>query len=93
MDHTSILRSTRITEKASLHQGLSIYTFDVAPAATKRDIMRAVHSLYKVKPTKVAIVQVPSKKTRNVRTGKTGIKKGGKKAYVYLKKGDSISLS
>ena len=61
--------------------------------ARKRDIVRAVQALYKVKPRKVAIVQVPLKKVRNMRTGKTGVKKAGKKAYVYLKQGDVITIS
>ena len=92
-DYSHILKHARITEKASMHQAGSVYTFDVAAAATKRDIAKAVQSLYKVKPVKVAIVQVPTKMTRNMRTGKMGVKRGGKKAYVYLKQGDSITTT
>ena len=92
-DHTQILKHARITEKASMHQGANVYTFDVAPAATKRDIARAVQSLYKVKPRKIAVVRIPEKEVRNMRTGKSGVKKGGKKAYVYLKQGDTIAVS
>lgn len=92
-DHTTILKHARITEKASMHQGSGVYTFDVSERATKRDIIRAVQSLYKVKPVKVALARVPAKKVRHMRTGKLGTKQGGKKAYVYLKPGDSISLS
>ena len=29
----------------------------------------------------------------DARTGKSGVKRGGKKAYVYLKKGDTISIA
>ncbi|HEY4516360.1 50S ribosomal protein L23 [Candidatus Kaiserbacteria bacterium RIFCSPHIGHO2_02_FULL_54_11b] len=92
-DYSHILKHTRITEKASMHQGSGVYTFDVAPRATKRDIMRAVQALYKVVPRKVAIVTVPAKKVRHMRTGREGVKKGGKKAYVYLKKGETITIS
>jgi len=93
MDYSHILQHARITEKATMHQGANVYTFDVAPNATKRDVLRAVQALYKVKPVKVATVVVPEKKVRNMRTGKVGVKKSGKKAYVYLKQGDTIQMS
>jgi hypothetical protein len=32
------------------------------------------------------------KSVRHARTGKTGMKGGGKKAYVYLKSSDSINI-
>lgn len=92
-DYSPILTQARITEKASWHQSAGVYTFNVASNATKRDIVRAVQALYKVKPRKVAIVQVPLKKVRHMKTGREGVKKGGKKAYVYLKKGDTIQMS
>lgn len=88
-----MLKHARITEKASMHQAASVYTFDVPAAVTKRDIARAVHALYKVQPVKVAVVKVPSKNVRSMRTGKRGVKRGGKKAYVYLKQGDSITIT
>lgn len=93
MDYSHILKHARITEKASMHQGGNVYTFDVASNATKRDIARAVQALYKVKPVKVATVMVPEKKVRNMRTGKIGIKKGSKKAYVFIKQGETITIS
>ncbi len=93
MDYSHILKHARITEKATMHQESGVYTFDVASNATKRDIVRAVQALYKVVPRKVAIVAVPAKKVRHMRTGREGIKKGGKKAYVFLKKGETLSIS
>ncbi|RJQ33595.1 50S ribosomal protein L23 [Candidatus Parcubacteria bacterium] len=88
-----ILKHARITEKASMQQAGNVYTFDVASNATKRDIVRAVQALYKVKPLKVAIVRVPEKKVRSMKTGKIGVKQGSKKAYVYVKQGESITIS
>lgn len=88
-----ILKHAHITEKATMHQAGSVYTFDVATSATKRDVIRAVEAIYKVKPQKVAMVKVPSKKVRSARTGKVGVKQGGKKAYVYLKSGETITVS
>jgi large subunit ribosomal protein L23 len=92
-DRSNVLKHARITEKASMMSADSIYVFDVAQSATKRDISRAVQALYKVIPTKIAIVLVPAKKVRHMRTGRIGMKKGGKKAYVYLKKGETITIS
>ena len=88
-----VLRNPRITEKASSHMGVGVYAFDVAERATKRSIMQAVYALYNVRPRSVHVVTVPRKVRRSTRTGKRGMTGGGKKAYVYLKKGDSITLA
>ena len=91
-DLTRVLQHARITEKASMHQGAGVYTFDIAAGATKRDILQAVKKLYNVTPRKVAVVTVRPKNVRSARTGKVGVKSGGRKAYVYLKQGDSITF-
>lgn len=88
-----VLQSPRITEKASMHMEKSAYVFDVAQDANKRQIAAAINAIYKVQPRKVAIVNVKPKATRNMRTGQKGIKGGGKKAYVYLKKGETITIA
>ena len=88
-----VLKNPRITEKATMHQSVGVYTFDVAERATKQDIAAAVRQTYKVTPRKVRIVVVPSKTTRSMKTGRTGVKSGGKKAYVYLKSGETITIS
>ncbi len=92
-DISSVLKHARITEKASMHQSSGVYTFDIAERATKRDVIQAVRSLYKVTPRMVRVVSVPVKTRRNVRTGKLGMTGGGKKAYVYLKKGENITIA
>jgi ribosomal protein L23 len=89
----NVLTQARITEKASDVAQSGVYTFDISANATKRDIMQAVKSLYGVTPRKVAVVTIKSKTRRNARTGKTGIKKGGRKAYVYLKSGETITIA
>jgi large subunit ribosomal protein L23 len=88
-----ILKTPRITEKATMHAGAGVYVFDVADRATKRSIAEAVSSVYNVRPRMVRIVTIPTKMRRNMRTGKSGTSRGGKKAYVYLKKGDIITVS
>jgi len=88
-----VLSRPRITEKATMLQGGNVYSFDVAERATKNDIARAVKTLYGVHPRKIAVVRIPRKNVRNMRTGKRGMKGGGKKAYVYLTQGETITVS
>ncbi len=92
-DLSHVLTQARITEKASMHMADSVYTFNVASDATKRDVLRAVQALYKVTPRMVRVVNIPMKSIRHARTGKMGMKGGGKKAYVYLKKGETITIA
>ena len=92
-DLTHVLSHARITEKASMHSEQGVYTFNIAMSATKRDIKQAVFALYKVMPRAVRVLSVPTKVRRNAKTGKTGVTTIGKKAYVYLKKGETLDLS
>lgn len=92
-DYAFVLRSPRITEKASMAMEGFAYVFDVAPDANKKQIMAAVQQVYKVKARKVAIVNTKPKMVRNMRTGKKGMKGGYKKAYVYLEKGATITIA
>jgi large subunit ribosomal protein L23 len=93
MTHTlsHIIKIPRITEKGAISAEHNAYVFNVMPAATKYQIAKAVEEIYKVKPVKVNVVNIPSKKTFT--KGKRGTKGGGRKAYVYLKKGDQIQVA
>jgi len=87
----NVLLRPRITEKAALGADkLNVYVFEVTQSATKKSISDSVHEVYGVVPEKVRVTAIPSK--RVFVRGKKGVKKGGKKAYVYLKKGDKIEL-
>ena len=85
-----IILSPRITEKAAKSAGDNVYTFNVATTASKIEIMKAIEDLYGVKPVKVATTRIQYKPVQ--RRGIFGHKGGGKKAMVYLKKGDTIEL-
>lgn len=90
---TIILTAPRITEKATDLVAKNVYTFDVASSATKSEIIKAVKAAYKVTPLSVRTITIPTKVTMpRGRRGKPGTKAGGKKAYVYLKKGDKIEV-
>ncbi len=85
-----VLLRPRITEKASLNAESNVYTFEVAVHATEREVRNAITDMYKVTPVKVNMATIP---TKNVFVrGKAGVKGGGKKAYVYVKKGDKIEF-
>lgn len=87
----NVLLRPRITEKAALGADKSnVYIFEVLPSATKKSISASVRDAYGIKPEKVRVVTIPSKQV--FIRGKRGVKSGGKKAYVYLKKGDKIEL-
>ncbi len=89
---TSIIKNPRITEKATLLLESACYTFDVENGATKSEIIKAVKELYKVTPKAVRTVAVTSKKVTSRKSNKVGYTSAGRKAYVYLKKGDKIEV-
>lgn len=86
----TVIESPRITEKAAYRAEKGVYVFNVTPRSNKTQIAQAILAIYNVKPVKVNITQI-TKKSVMLR-GKRGTKGGGKKAYVYLKKGDSIEI-
>lgn len=88
---TTLLRP-RLTEKAVDGMGRNVYVFDIALRANKIQVRTAIKSVYKVEPVKVTITTIPSKTKRNARTGRMGVHGGGKKATVYLKAGETISV-
>ena len=89
----AILHSPRITEKASLLAEQGAYVFNVAKDANKVQIAEAIRAMYKVTPRKITIVPVKSKETYTRGTNRHSKTASGKKAYVYLKKGETIELA
>lgn len=88
----NVLIKPRITEKAVGKSDQNVYTFVVARTATKYDVADAVRALYNVTPVKVNIVNKAPRKTHSSAKGRAVSVPGLKKAYVYLKAGDSITL-
>ena len=85
-----VIRNPRITEKAAHISDQNVYTFDVAPGAGKIEIAKAVKAIYNLTPVKVNVSAIPTK--RVFRATHIGVKRGGRKAYVFLKKGDKIEF-
>ena len=91
-DLSSVIEGLRITEKSVKLGENNVYTFRVRRDATKFQVRDAVKAIYSVTPVKVNIVnkkpasRLSGSKNRMVKVP------GMKKAYVYLKKGDTINL-
>lgn len=88
----AVLVKPRITEKAVMQNDKGVYTFMVAKEATKYTVASAITALYKVTPVKVNIVNKKPTSTMSRARGREVTVAGYKKAYVYLKKGDTITL-
>ncbi len=86
----NLIKNPRVTEKASFAYEHNMYTFDVEKSANKTEIKKAIFTLYKVKPVKVNILAVPPRHT--MLKGRMSLIGAGKKAIVYLKKGDKIEF-
>jgi len=86
-----LIKGPRITEKSAIASEKSIYTFNVAPEANKNEVKKAIKLIYGVSPVKVSITQITKKNV--TRRGKEGVKQGGKKAVVHLKKGEKITFA
>lgn len=86
----SVIMAPRITEKAAHISDNRVYTFDVFPKATKTDVAKAIKEIYGVTPVRVNVSAIPTKQV--FRRNRLGLKGGGRKAYVYLKKGDKIEF-
>lgn len=91
-DFSWVIVRPRITEKATLLFEKGVYAFEVSPRATARDVSFAIQALYKVVPKKVNMLKTPAT-TKRSRRGGTMRVPGVFKAYVFLQKGDTITLA
>lgn len=90
---SDVLRRPWLSEKALIGTEAGVYVFEVPPAATKTDVAAAIEAIYKVSPKKVRMVNLPAKrKALRTRRG-LGAQAARHKAYVYLKKGDTIQFA
>ncbi|MCL9971962.1 MAG: 50S ribosomal protein L23 [Candidatus Pacebacteria bacterium] len=89
----NVIRRPRLTEKAANLSTFNVYTFEVTPTATKHEVVAALKALYKVTPQRVNMVNTKGKKVfLRTRRG-FGVQNRMRKAYVFLKKGDSIDFA
>ena len=88
--YSNILIKPRITEKTSFITEDGAYTFDISLRASKPEVAKAMKEIYGVTPVKIRTIRIPSKAV--VSRGKAGATSQGKKAIVYLKKGERIEF-
>ena len=86
----TVLLSPVVSEKAAMAAETQQYAFRVATDATKREIGRAVETLFEVEVDRVQVVNVKGKKKRFGQ--RSGTRQDWRKAYVRLKAGHSIDL-
>ena len=91
INYLDTIRSPIITEKATTLSEQNKIVFKVHENASKDSIKKNVEKIFKVKVIKVNTINKKTK-TKIVR-GKTGTKKGFKKAIITLKKGQTIDLA
>lgn len=89
----NVLKRPWFSEKALIGTENGVYVFEVPEAVTKHDVMNAIKKTYNVEPVKVNIVNLPAKK-KALRTRRgVGTRARRHKAYVYLKKGETITFA
>jgi len=87
-DPVDIIIKPILSEKSARLKGDNIYTFIVAPQATKTQIKEAIEEIFKVRVRQVNIANRKGKKKRlGVHQGRTS---SWKKAIVILHKGEII---
>lgn len=89
-----IIRRPIITEKSNYQNRiLQQYVFEVDQDATKKMVKEAIEELFDVTVLRVNIINLPTKRSRNLRTRQmTNRRKAYKKAIVSLAPGDTISV-
>ena len=87
---TSVIIRPHITEKSGLLSQSGVYTFVITRNANKDSIAKAIKTLFKVTPVKIALLNNPAKKVF-VR-GKRGSVAGIRKAVITVKKGEKIDF-
>jgi large subunit ribosomal protein L23 len=87
-----VIKTMRLTEKSNkLSANYGQYTFEVFPSATKHTVREAVEQAFKVKVTRVNIINRVGKPKRS-RRGLPTTGSDSKRAIVTLKQGDKIEL-
>jgi large subunit ribosomal protein L23 len=82
--------SYRITEKAARLGNTNTYVFNLETDINKIELKKELEATYKVQVLSINVINTKTKKVFS--RGRFGVKGGGKKVYVTLKKGDAIVL-
>ncbi len=90
---STVLKAPWFSEKAFLGMEQGCYVFQVPADATKPEVAAAIEKFFKVTPKKIRMANLPGKSV-SLRTRRgQGVRARRHKAYVYLKKGDTLALA
>src|SRR5262249_844059 len=88
-----VLVAPWLSEKALIGTEKGVYVFEVSKGVTKKQVALAVQKLYKVAPRRVNLVNVMGKRKALRKKRGFGTRVSRSKAYVYLKKGETIQFA
>ena len=88
-----ILIAPWFSEKALIQTEKGVYTFAIPKGANKFEVAKAVKELYNVTPRKVTIANLPGARVSMRSRRGVGVRAARRKAYVYLKKGETIQFA
>jgi ribosomal protein L23 len=91
MNSVSPLKGVVLSEKAAFLGASNVYSFYVEDSANKHQIADAIKAKYNVTPSKINIVRVATRRTKNARN-RTIVQRGHKKALVTLPTGVTIDF-
>ncbi len=91
-DYRDVLIRPVVSEKSYGLLEENVYTFLVAPSASKPEIRDAVEHLFDVKVVKVNTLNRKGKRIRNRRAAAMGRRPDRRRAFVTLAEGDAIEL-
>jgi large subunit ribosomal protein L23 len=91
-DHRDVIIRPVVSEKSYGLLEDNVYTFVVAPDASKPEIRDAVEAIFDVSVLKVNTLNRKGKRRRDRRSGGWGRRSDQKRALVTLVEGDSIDL-
>ena len=90
--HRDVIVRPVVSEKSYTLLDDNVYTFVVAPSASKPEIRDAIESIFGVTVLKVNTLNRKGKRKRNRRTMTFGKRSDTKRALVTLAEGDTIEL-
>jgi large subunit ribosomal protein L23 len=90
--HRDVIVRPVVSEKSYTLLDDNVYTFVVAPTASKPEIRDAIESIFGVTVLKVNTLNRKGKRKRNRRTMTFGKRSDTKRALVTLAEGDTIEL-
>ena len=91
-DHRDVILRPVVSEKSYDLLDEGVYTFVVAPRASKTEIRVAVETIFDVSVLKVNTLNRKGKRKRERRSGRWVRSSDQKRAHVTLAEGDSIEL-